>query len=86
LNRCSWKERYLLSLSEEMTANEIMQLRNVNKKEALAIRKEAISYCKKNNIKMVGQKVPTEAVLKVTGKEIEYYYQKMVLEAKAKEN
>lgn len=85
LNKCSWKERYHLSLSEEMNANEIMQLRNVNRKEALKIRRQAIEYCEANNISLVGQKVPTEAVLKVTGKGIDYYYGKFQLEAKAKE-
>ena len=86
LPNCSWKERYLLSLCEEMNANMIMKLRNVNRKEALRIRKEAMSYCEKERIRVNGQKVPTEAVLKVTGKDYNYYYQKMVLEAKAKEN
>lgn len=63
-----------------------MKLRNVNRKEALRIRREAIEYCSKNGIKVVGQKVPTEAVLKVTGKEIDFYYNRMLMEAKAKEN
>lgn len=85
MHNCTWNERYLLSLTEEMNANQIMKLRNVNKKEALRIRKEALEYCKKNGIKVVGQKVPTEAVLKVTGREIDFYYNRMTLEAKAKE-
>lgn len=86
MNKSSWKEKYLLSLSEEMNSSEIMQLRGVNKKEALRIRKEALDYCHSNGIQVIGQRVPTEAVLKVTDKTIEYYYQKMLLEAKAKEN
>lgn len=69
-----------------MNANQIMQLRGVNRKEALKIRKEAIAYCNKNNISLVGKKVPTDAVLKATGKGIDYYYQRYLLEAKAKEN
>lgn len=81
----TWKERYLLSLTEEMTASNIMVLRGVNRKEALKIRREALSYCKSKNIRVVGQKVPTEAVLKVTGKDIDYYYNRMLMEAKAKE-
>lgn len=81
----TWKERYLLSLSEEMNSNEIMNLRNVNKKEALKIRRNALMYCKTNGIMVAGQKVPTEAVLKVTGKNIDYYYQKMEFEKKARE-
>lgn len=85
LNKCSWKERYLLSLSEEMNSSQIMQLRNVNRKEALKIRRQAIDYCKNHGIRLVGQKVPTEAVLKSTGKDIDYYYKKYTLEAKAKE-
>lgn len=86
MKRESWKERYLLSLTEEMSAKDIMRLRGVNNKEALRIRKESIEYCKKNGIRIVGQKVPTEAVLKVTGKDIDYYYSRMLLEQKAKEN
>ena len=78
----TWKEKYLLSLKEEMTATHIMKLRGVNRKEALTIRKEALDYCTKKGIKVVGQKVPTEAVLKVTGKSIDYYYNKFQLEAK----
>lgn len=76
----------MISLSEEVNATQIMKLRNVNRKEALRIRREAIEYCSKNGIKVVGQKVPTEAVLKVTGKEIDFYYNRMLMEAKAKEN
>lgn len=85
LDNCTWKERYLLSLSEEMNAKQIMQLRHVNRKEALKIRQRAIEYCKNNGVEVIGQKVPTEAVLKATGKDIDYYYQKYMLEAKAKE-
>ncbi len=84
--KCSWKDRYLLSLSEEMNATDIMKLRGVNKKEALKIRKEALAYCKQKSIKVVGQKVPTEAVLEVTGKRIDFYYNRMQLESRAKEN
>lgn len=86
LYNCTWRERYLLSLSEEMNASQIMQLRNVNRKEALRIRQRAIEYCKSIGVKVIGQKVPTEAVLKATGKEIDYYYQKYILEKKAKED
>ncbi len=82
---CTWKERYLLSLTEEMTAKQIMQLRGVNRKEALKIRLEALEYCRKNGIKVIGKKVPTDAILKTTGKDVNYYYTKMEMEAKAKE-
>lgn len=82
----TWKERYLISISEELSTQEIMILRNVNKKQALLIRQEAIKYCQQNNIAQSGYKVPAVAVLKVTDREVDYYYNKMLLESKAKEN
>lgn len=84
--KCTWREKYITSLEEELNSTQIMMLRGVNKKEALRIRKEALLYCRNNGISVVGQKVPAEAVFAVTGKNIDYYHSKMQLEAKAKEN
>ncbi len=81
----TWRDRYLLSISEEMTVKDIMALRNVGQATALKIRQKAIDYCLVNNIDLMGIKVPTIAVHEATKLDIEYYYQKMLLEARAKE-
>lgn len=72
-----------MSLSEEMTTKDIQALCGVSKNRALEIRKEAINYCLANGINLIGIKVPTEAVLHVTNKDIAYYCNKMKLEAQA---
>ena len=81
----TWRDRYLLSISEDMIVKDIMALRNVGQSTALKIRKQAIDYCLLNDIDLMGIKVPTIAIHEVTKLNIEYYYQKMLLEARAKE-
>lgn len=81
--KLSWNQRYLISISECMTSKDIMNLLDINQRVALSVRKQAIDYCLTNDIEMYGSKVPTEAVLKVSGKTIDYYYNKMLLENKA---
>lgn len=79
----SWKEKYFLSLKENLSLKEIMLLRDVNQKVATLIRNEAIDYCISNDIPIYTKAVPSEAVHIVTNKDIEYYYKKMVLESRA---
>lgn len=81
---CSWYDRYTLALSECLTIKDVMLLRNVGQPTALKIRKEALEYCIKNNIDLPPRGVPTEAVLSVTNKDLNYYYQKMISESEAK--
>lgn len=80
----TWYERYTLALSECLTIKDVMLLRNVGQPTALKIRKEALEYCIKNNIELPPRGVPTEAVLSVTNKDLNYYYQKMIKESEAK--
>lgn len=79
----SYKDRYILSISEFLNSKGIMQLLNCNQNVALKIRKEAIKYCINNHITIYGKNsIPTEAILKVSNRDIDYFYQKMLLEAK----
>lgn len=82
-NRITWKEKYLLALSEELTLKEIMLLRDCGMPKARSIRQDAIEYCLINNIQIINniqtemKKIPTEAVFSVTGCDLNYYYDKM---------
>lgn len=79
----SWCEKYELSLHENLSLSQIMLLRDVCMYTARKIKAQAIQYCLENNIEIISTyQIPTEAVLKVTHKDIEYYYTKMSLEAR----
>ncbi|MBR4830766.1 MAG: hypothetical protein IKZ96_03270 [Bacilli bacterium] len=76
----SWKEKFELVLKEELTIKEIMMLCSVGQPRASIIRKKAIELCMNDNIDLYSMQVPTEAVLKVINKDINYYRDKMNLE------
>lgn len=76
----SWKEKFELVLKEELTIKEIMMLCSVGQPRATLIRKKAIELCMSEDIKLYSQQVPTEAVLRVINKDINYYRDKMNLE------
>lgn len=76
----SWKEKFELVLKEELTIKEIMMLCSVGQPRATIIRKKAIELCMNDDIKLYSMQVPTEAVLKVINKDINYYKDKMNLE------
>ena len=76
----SWKEKFELVLKEELTIKEIMMLCSVGQPRASIIRKKAIELCMDDDIKLYSMQVPTEAVLKVINKDINYYKDKMNLE------
>ena len=76
----SWKEKFELVLKEELTIKEIMMLCSVGQPRATFIRKKAIELCMSEDIKLYSQQVPTEAVLRVINKDINYYRDKMNLE------
>lgn len=84
MKNITWYDKYILALQENLTMNEIMILRDIGQPTALKIRKEALEYCLKNNIDLPPRGVPTEAVLSVTNKDLNYYYQKMISESEAK--
>ena len=76
----SWKEKFELVLKEELTIKDIMLLCSVGQPRATLIRKKAIELCMNDNIELYSMQVPTEAVLKVINKDINYYRDKMNLE------
>ena len=76
----SWREKFELVLKEELTIKDIMLLCSVGQPRASIIRKKAIELCMNDDIKLYSMQVPTEAVLKVINKDINYYKNKMNLE------
>ena len=76
----SWREKFELVLKEELTIKDIMLLCSVGQPRATLIRKKAIELCMNDDIKLYSMQVPTEAVLKVINKDINYYKDKMNLE------
>lgn len=76
----SWREKFELVLKEELTIKDIMLLCSVGQPRASIIRKKAIELCMNDDIKLYSMQVPTEAVLKVINKDINYYKDKMNLE------
>lgn len=76
----SWREKFELVLKEELTIKDIMLLCSVGQPRATLIRKKAIELCMNDNIELYSMQVPTEAVLKVINKDINYYKDKMNLE------
>ena len=78
-----WLQRYKVVLNERISIKDIMLLEDVGQPTASMIRNEAVKYCVKNNINIPSRKIPTEAYLAITHKDIQYYYDKMILEHKA---
>ena len=76
----SWKEKFELVLKEELTIKEIMMLCSEGQPRATIIRKKTIELCMNEDVRIYSQQVPTEAVLKVINKDINYYKDKMNLE------
>lgn len=79
----SWHDKYLLCLKEGLSIKEIMNLCEVGSSKASNIRSKAINYCLEYDIPIYSRFVPTEAVLSVINRDIEYYANKMTLESKA---
>lgn len=84
-NTFEWRNRYLLCLKEYLTIKDIMVIRKTSTTVAIEIRKQAIDYLLEQDSNYIPPKtkVPTEAVLAVTGHDQEYYYKKMQDERKA---
>ncbi len=81
-SKISYKDRYMLSISETLTVKEIGLLLGVCDNKASKIRSQALDYCIMEDIPLYTREVPTEAVLKVSNKSIDYYYNKYLLELK----
>ena len=83
--KLTWYDKYCIVMQEELTIKDIMNLRSVGQPKALEIRQDAIEYCLMNNIPVTSRKISTYAIMEVTGYNLQYYYQKMIDEAKALE-
>lgn len=82
MNRLNWCDKYKLGLKEKLSVKEIMQLRDCGQPKALKIRNEALKYCLDNQIEFDSKGTPTEVIFIVTNLNLDYYYNKMLLENK----
>lgn len=81
-NSIKWRDKYELGLKESLSIKDIMLLRDCGQPKATKIRDEVIRYCVENGIDYESKKVPTEIVFIITKCDLDYYYQKMLLESK----
>lgn len=79
----NWREKYSLALKEQLTIKEIMLLRDCGQPKAASLRQKAIEYCAQHDIEFDYRRVPTIAIFEITNLNLDYYYQKMLLEARA---
>ena len=79
----NWRDKYVLALKETLTIKEIMLLRDCGQPKATKIRNDAIQYCITHDIEFESRRTPTAVVLQITNLGLEYYYEKMLQEAKA---
>lgn len=84
VKKLSWKDKYSLSLDDNLAIKGIEMLLDCGQPQAITIRNESIQYCENNNIIRIGNKVPTDVVLKLVGKDRDYFYQRMLDERKLK--
>ena len=82
MERANWRERYALALKEQLTIKEIMKLRDCGQLKAAKLREQAIQYCVDHNIEFEYRRVPTQVIFEITNYNLDYYYQKMMYEAK----
>lgn len=82
MNKLSWCDKYKLALNENLSIKEIMMLRDCGQPKATQIRNDAIRYCMENDIEFESRRIPTAVVLQITNLGLEYYYNKMLQEAK----
>lgn len=82
-NEFTWYDRYQIALKEDLSIKDIMLLRNVGQPTAINLRREALEYCIKNDITVMNNKPPTEVLMLLTGKDLDFYHEKMVLELEA---
>lgn len=79
-SKVSWRDKYVLSISESLSNKEISMLCGVGETKASYIRRKAEQYCIENDIPLMGKRIPTEAVLAVINHDIDYYSHRMQLE------
>lgn len=80
----NWRDKYELALQEEMTIKDIMMLRDCGHPRASEIRNNCIKYALQNGICIKGRYIPTELIFQVTGRDLDFYYQKMLQERQIK--
>ena len=86
MDKLSWKDKYSLCLNDNLSIKEIMRLLDCGQPKATAIRNETIRYCETNNIIRIGNKVPTDIVLHLVGKNRDDFYLRMIDERKLKDD
>ena len=79
----NWREKYSLALKEQLTIKEIMLLRDCGQPKAVKLREKAIEYCASHDIEFEYRKIPTQVIFEITNLNLDYYYNKMLLEARA---
>lgn len=84
-NKMSWNEKYILVLNDYLSIKDIMNLFDIGQPRATKLRNEAIDYASHNDLDVFGKLVPTEAILTISGKDKEYFKEKMYLEMEALE-
>lgn len=85
LEKLNWQEKYVLSLNDSISINDIRRLFDCGQPTAIEIRNKAVEYCRKHEIFLIGKAVPTDIVLEVTKKPRSYFYDRMMMEKKLKE-
>ncbi len=80
----SWYEKYHLALKESLTIKEIMQLRSCGQPTAMELREEAVNYCLANNIPF-HKTGSHRCYYALTGRDLSFYYDKMIKELEAQE-
>lgn len=62
-----------------------MTVKSCGQTKAQEIRNQAVRYCKMNHIEIGQKRVPTNIVLKIMHKELDYYYENMKREIEFKQ-
>lgn len=78
----SWRDKYILALNETINLKQIGQLRGCGSSKASTIKSAALRYCLENDLETDGKNIPIEAIFAVTNKDLDFYYNKMIDEAK----
>ncbi len=84
IKKLSWRDKYSLSLNDNLAIKGIEMLLDCGQPQAMTIRNKTIQYCKDNNIMLIANKVPTDVVLQLVGKDRDYFYRRMLDERKLK--
>ena len=81
----SWRDKYSLCLNDNLSIKDIMKLLDCGQPHATMLREKSIIYCENHNIQRIRNKVPTDVILQLVGKDREYFYRRMLDEKRLKE-